>query len=69
MACIDSSLEDLLTTGAALGSNQWPRGQRMSVLTASRGSLEVNPLWVNGDQVEALVVMEPEGASRTEQAT
>ena len=34
-------------------------------------ALEVNPLWVNGDQVEALdalVITEPEGSSGTEQA-
>ena len=113
------SLEELLTTGAALGYNRWPRGRRMGVLTVSGGScdiiadaasaqslqgargappanldvvaeaiaglghtalslngalraLEVNPLWVNGDQVEALdvlVVTQPEGASGTELGT
>ena len=34
-------------------------------LGSALGALEVNPLWVNGDQVEALdvlVVTEPEGS-------
>ena len=31
-----ASLEELLTTGAALGYNRWPRGRRMGVLTAVR---------------------------------
>ena len=49
----------------------------MASATASRSAgrapraLEVNPLWVNGDQVEALdvlVVTGPDGAPGTEQA-
>ena len=35
------SLEELLTTGAALGYNRWPRGRRMGVLTASGGSCDI----------------------------
>ena len=34
-------------------------------------AMEVNPLWVNGDQVEALdvlVITEPDGSSETEPA-
>ena len=36
-----ASLEELLTTGAALGYNRWPRGRRMGVLTASGGSCDI----------------------------
>ena len=36
-----TSLEDLLTTGALLGYNRWPRGRRMGVLTASGGSCDI----------------------------
>ena len=35
------SLEELLTTGAALGYHRWPRGRRMGVLTASGGSCDI----------------------------
>jgi succinyl-CoA synthetase beta subunit len=41
-------------------------------LNGALRALEVNPLWVNGDQVEALdvlVITDPEGPSGTEQAT
>ena len=34
-----TSLEELLTTGAALGYSRWPRGRRMGVLTLSGGVL------------------------------
>jgi acetate---CoA ligase (ADP-forming) len=36
-----ASLEELLTTGAALGYHRWPRGRRMGVLTASGGSCDI----------------------------
>jgi acyl-CoA synthetase (NDP forming) len=36
-----TSLEELLTTGAALGYNRWPRGRRMGVLTLSGGSCDI----------------------------
>jgi len=35
------SLEELLTTGAALGYNRWPGGRRMGVLTLSGGSCDI----------------------------
>jgi acetate---CoA ligase (ADP-forming) len=46
-------------------------GEAALSLNGALRALEVNPLWVNGDQVEALdvlVVTGPEGASGTEQA-
>jgi acyl-CoA synthetase (NDP forming) len=36
-----TSLEELLTTGAALGYGRWPRGRRMGVLTLSGGSCDI----------------------------
>ena len=36
-----ASLEELLTTGAALGYNRWPRGRRMGVVTTSGGSCDI----------------------------
>ena len=36
-----ASLEELLTTGAALGYNRWPGGRRMGVLTLSGGSCDI----------------------------
>jgi acetate---CoA ligase (ADP-forming) len=36
-----TSLEELLTTGAALGYNRWPGGRRMGVLTLSGGSCDI----------------------------
>ena len=36
-----TSLEELLTTGAALGYNRWPHGRRMGVLTLSGGSCDI----------------------------
>ncbi len=36
-----TSLEELLTTGAALGYHRWPRGRRMGVLTLSGGSCDI----------------------------
>jgi acyl-CoA synthetase (NDP forming) len=36
-----TGLEELLTTGAALGYNRWPRGRRMGVLTLSGGSCDI----------------------------
>jgi len=41
-------------------------------LGGSLQAMEVNPLWVNGDQVEALdvlVITEPDNSSRTEHGT
>ena len=36
-----ASLEELLTTGALLGYNRWPRGRRMGVLTLSGGACDI----------------------------
>jgi acetate---CoA ligase (ADP-forming) len=36
-----TSLEELLTTGAALGYSRWPRGRRMGVLTLSGGACDI----------------------------
>src|SRR6201987_204026 len=36
-----TSLEELLTTGAALGYTRWPRGRRMGVLTLSGGACDI----------------------------
>jgi acetate---CoA ligase (ADP-forming) len=36
-----TSLEELLTTGAALGYARWPAGRRMGVLTQSGGSCDI----------------------------
>jgi acyl-CoA synthetase (NDP forming) len=36
-----ASLEELLTTGAALAYHRWPRGRRMGVLTVSGGSCDI----------------------------
>jgi acetate---CoA ligase (ADP-forming) len=36
-----TSLEELLTTGAALGYNRWPEGRRVGVLTLSGGSCDI----------------------------
>jgi acyl-CoA synthetase (NDP forming) len=36
-----TSLEELLTTGAALGYNRWPSGRRMGALTLSGGSCDI----------------------------
>jgi acetate---CoA ligase (ADP-forming) len=36
-----TSLEELLTTGAALGYNRWPGGRRMGALTLSGGSCDI----------------------------
>jgi len=36
-----TSLEDLLCTAALLGYDQWPRGRRMGVLTASGGACDI----------------------------
>jgi acyl-CoA synthetase (NDP forming) len=36
-----TSLEELLTTGAALGYSRWPHGRRMGVLTLSGGACDI----------------------------
>ncbi|HWG14332.1 MAG TPA: acetate--CoA ligase family protein [Streptosporangiaceae bacterium] len=36
-----TSIEELLTTGAMLGYDRWPRGRRMGVLTASGGACDI----------------------------
>jgi acyl-CoA synthetase (NDP forming) len=36
-----TSIEELLTTGALLGYDRWPRGRRMGVLTASGGACDI----------------------------
>jgi acyl-CoA synthetase (NDP forming) len=36
-----TSIEELLTTGALLGYDRWPRGRRMGVLTVSGGACDI----------------------------
>jgi acyl-CoA synthetase (NDP forming) len=36
-----TSIEELLTTGALLGYDRWPRGRRMGVITASGGACDI----------------------------
>src|ERR1700753_2804053 len=36
-----TSIEELLTAGAVLGYDRWPRGRRMGVLTASGGACDI----------------------------
>ncbi|HEY2505660.1 MAG TPA: acetate--CoA ligase family protein, partial [Streptosporangiaceae bacterium] len=36
-----TTIEDLLSTGAMLGYDRWPRGRRMGVLTASGGACDI----------------------------
>ena len=36
-----TSIEELLTTGALLGYDRWPRGRRMGVLTSSGGACDI----------------------------
>ena len=36
-----AGIEELLTTGAALGYNRWPTGRRMGVITASGGACDI----------------------------
>ena len=36
-----TSIEELLTTGALLGYDRWPKGRRMGVLTASGGACDI----------------------------
>jgi acetate---CoA ligase (ADP-forming) len=36
-----TTIEDLLSTGALLGYDRWPRGRRMGVLTASGGACDI----------------------------
>jgi acetate---CoA ligase (ADP-forming) len=58
-----TSLEELLTTGAALGYNRWPRGRRMGVLTLSGGSCDII-----ADAASAQGVAIPEFSAETEAA-
>jgi acyl-CoA synthetase (NDP forming) len=57
------TLEDLLTTGALLGYNRWPRGRRMGVLSASGGSCDII-----ADAASAQGIEIPDFAPRTEEA-
>ena len=58
-----TSLEELLTTGAALGYNRWPRGRRMGVLTLSGGSCDII-----ADAASAQGVAIPDFSAETEAA-
>ena len=58
-----TSLEELLTTGAALGYNRWPRGRRMGVLTLSGGSCDII-----ADAAAAQGVAIPDFSAETEAA-
>ena len=57
------SLEELLTTGALLGYNRWPRGRRMGVLTVSGGSCDII-----ADAASAAGIEIPDFAPRTAEA-
>ena len=58
-----TSLEELLTTGALLGYNRWPRGRRMGVLTASGGSCDIIADAASAEGIEI-----PDFAPRTAEA-
>jgi acetate---CoA ligase (ADP-forming) len=58
-----TSLEELLTTGAALGYNRWPGGRRMGVLTLSGGSCDII-----ADAASAQGVAIPDFSAATEAA-
>jgi acyl-CoA synthetase (NDP forming) len=58
-----TSLEELLTTGAALGYSRWPRGRRMGVLTLSGGSCDII-----ADAASARGVAIPDFSAETEAA-
>jgi len=58
-----TSLEELLTTGAALGYSRWPRGRRMGVLTLSGGSCDII-----ADAASAQGVTIPEFSAQTQAA-
>jgi acyl-CoA synthetase (NDP forming) len=58
-----TSLEELLTTGAALGYNRWPRGRRMGVLTLSGGACDII-----ADAASAQGVAIPDFSAETETA-
>jgi acyl-CoA synthetase (NDP forming) len=58
-----TSLEELLTTGAALGYSRWPRGRRMGVLTQSGGACDII-----ADTASAQQVAIPDFSAETETA-
>jgi acetate---CoA ligase (ADP-forming) len=58
-----ASLEELLTTGAALGYNRWPGGRRMGVLTLSGGSCDII-----ADAASAQGVAIPDFSAHTQEA-
>ena len=58
-----TSLEELLTTGAALGYSRWPRGRRMGVLTLSGGACDII-----ADAASARGVAIPDFSAETEAA-
>src|SRR5690348_8563687 len=58
-----TSLEELLTTGAALGYSRWPRGRRMGVLTLSGGACDII-----ADAASAQQVAIPDFSAATEAA-
>ncbi|HEY6501881.1 MAG TPA: acetate--CoA ligase family protein [Streptosporangiaceae bacterium] len=58
-----TSIEELLTTGAVLGYDRWPRGRRMGVLTASGGACDII-----ADTASALGIEIPEFSPETIEA-
>jgi len=58
-----NTLEDLLTTGAMLGYNRWPKGRRMGVVTPSGGSNDII-----ADAASAQGIEIPDFSPRTEEA-
>src|SRR6202035_529312 len=57
-----NTLEDLLTTGAMLGYNRWPKGRRMGVLTASGGACDII-----ADRASAHGIEIPDFTAKTEE--
>jgi acyl-CoA synthetase (NDP forming) len=58
-----TSIEELLSTGALLGCQRWPRGRRMGVLTASGGACDII-----ADRASAEGIEIPPFAAETEAA-
>jgi len=57
-----AGIEDLLTTGAALGYNRWPAGRRMGVITASGGACDIICDTASAERIE-IPPFAPETAS------
>lgn len=58
-----ATIEDLLSTGALLGYDRWPRGRRMGVLTASGGACDIIADLASAQELEI-----PAFAERTAEA-